>query len=239
MNLVVDLGNTKAKLAVFQDGELIDDAHSSEISVEVIRAFIGDRKIQSSILASVINHSQELEGYLAEISHFVHFTHKTTLPIALKYNTPETLGLDRIATAVGANAKFPNQNVLSIDVGTCIKYDFVDAQNNYQGGGISPGIKMRFKALNTFTDKLPLIEQKNIDFLIGKDTEGSILSGVINGAISEIEGMIRTYSVKVPNLQIIVTGGDARIFDKDDKNPIFADSFLTLRGLNTILEHNV
>jgi type III pantothenate kinase len=258
VNLVIDLGNTNAKVGVFDGEELVHHqyyplpqagdsqegkavlGHSMERIFEQGVLQVQDKfKIQASIISSVINHQDDFDNDLAATSKLVRFNHETPLPIVLNYDTPQTLGLDRIANAVGIAAQSKGNNVLSIDIGTCIKYDLVDTENTYQGGGISPGYQMRFKALNTFTQKLPLIEQQKIQHHVGKNTEQSILSGVYNGMHHEIEGMIQGYSKQYSGLQIVVTGGDAHHFELDTKNAIFADAFLTLRGLNLILQHNV
>lgn len=169
-------------------------------------------------------------------------TTKTHLPIINAYKTPETLGNDRIANAVSAFTAFPNQNTLTIDLGTCIKFDFINANNEYLGGSISPGLKMRFNALHTLTDNLPLIDDVEINQLIGTDTTSSIQVGVCQGMIGEITNMIRQYEKKYDKLNIILTGGDLRWFldiEMSQKNSIFADEFHTLKGLNTILDYNV
>jgi len=162
----------------------------------------------------------------------------TLLPITLNYKTLETLGKDRIALAVAAAQLYPHKNVLIIDAGTCITYDFIDKHKEYQGGSISPGIQMRFKALNTFTDKLPLINPTDNVELLGKSTSESISSGVMNGVYSEIDGIIDKYKINFPDIEVILTGGDIIYFDKKLKNNIFANSNLVLKGLNMILDYN-
>ena len=162
----------------------------------------------------------------------------TKIPLQNTYKTPESLGRDRIALAVGANQLFPTNNTLVIDAGTCITYDFIDEKNNYLGGAISPGLQIRLNALHTFTEKLPLVTIKNGSELIGKTTEMSILSGVINGATAEVDGIIDRYKEQFGNLKTVLTGGDANYFVKTLKNNIFANSKVLLNGLNTILNYN-
>jgi type III pantothenate kinase len=141
---------------------------------------------------------------------------------------------------VGANLYFPNQDVLVIDAGTCIKYDFVNKANAYLGGSISPGLQMRFKALHTLTEKLPLVQPVlNVDYLIGSSTEEAILSGVLNGCIAEIDGIIQQYKSNYKNLKVVLSGGDSIYFDKTLKNSIFASPNIVLEGLNAILDYNV
>jgi type III pantothenate kinase len=164
---------------------------------------------------------------------------ETPLPLKINYKTPQTLGLDRIAAVVGANVKYPENNVLVIDMGTCITFDLLSEQKTYLGGSISPGFQMRFTALNQQTGKLPLIQFKKEKLkFIGDSTETSIISGVYYGIKNEIEGTIQHYLTQYPNLKIVVTGGDANRFDLEPKNRIFADEFLVLKGFNEILNYN-
>ncbi len=165
-------------------------------------------------------------------------TSLTKVPLINRYKTPETLGKDRLALAVGAVTKFPGENILAIDAGTTITYEFITNNNEYLGGAISPGIKMRFKALNNFTGKLPLITEIETDHLIGHDTKTSIQSGVLNGVIKEIDGIIDEYKNRFGALKVLVTGGDYIYFVKKLKNSIFATPNLVLEGLNKILIFN-
>jgi type III pantothenate kinase len=160
------------------------------------------------------------------------------LPITIQYDTPHTLGVDRIAGACGAKQLFPDVHTLVIDAGTCVTYDFTDSQGIYYGGGISPGLRMRFEALHTFTAKLPLVEPGQAP-LIGTNTETSIQSGVVNGMLAEMDGIIRQYQEKYPLLQVILCGGDGSFFENRLKASIFASPDLVLIGLNSVLIHNV
>lgn len=163
---------------------------------------------------------------------------KTKVPLINKYSTPKTLGFDRIAAAVGANFLIPNSNLIIIDIGTALTIDFVNDKNEYIGGNISLGIDMRFKALNEFTDKLPLIKKDDKRSLIGTSTETAIRNGVMNGIAYEIEGVINKLEEDFTNINTFLTGGDAFFFDKLYKNNIFANANLVLIGLNRILEYN-
>ncbi len=168
-------------------------------------------------------------------------THETPLPIGSNYQTPNTLGKDRIANAVGAYHIKPNQNNLIIDVGTCLKFDLIDASNQYQGGSISPGLMMRYKSLHTFTDKLPFIDEVKTDAQIGVDTTSSIQVGVYQGMLAEMRNRIQQYEEDYEELNLFLTGGDLVYFqhvELSQKNSIFADNLLTLKGLNTILDYN-
>ncbi len=170
---------------------------------------------------------------------FLALSHTTPLPLENLYKTPETLGKDRIAAIVATSINYKGENVLVIDMGTCVTYDFLNANNQYLGGAISPGFEMRFKALNTFTGKLPKVEYKqDTPELIGNSTKNSILSGVFNGLKHEIQETINQYNLQYNNLKVVLTGGDIKLFDLEPKNRIFADKFLVLKGLNEILNYN-
>ena len=166
------------------------------------------------------------------------FSHKTSLPICIKYKTPETLGLDRIANAVAANALFPNENVLSIQAGTCLVMDFVTKDAEYLGGSIAPDLEMRFSALHHFTKRLPLVKKQKINYFIGKTTEESIRSGVLNGIADEINGAIERYREQFGELKIILTGGNKNDLENSIKSTIFAAPNLVLNGLHKILTFN-
>ena len=173
------------------------------------------------------------------MSLYLLLDHQTPLPIRNRYLTKETLGYDRIAAAVEASARFPGQDILIIDAGTAITIDFVNSENEFLGGNISPGLLMRYRALHEFTGKLPLVEPADQDALLGDDTEGAIRAGVQNGIIFELDGYINEQKKRYPRLQILMTGGDAVFFDKNLKNYIFVDLNLNLFGLHRILEYNV
>ncbi|MFZ3274966.1 MAG: type III pantothenate kinase, partial [Lutibacter sp.] len=196
-------------------------------------------KCTSAIISSVgsVNKSQ-IDELRAEIS-LIELDYDTKVPFVNKYATPKTLGVDRIALVSSAISKYPNKNVLIIDAGTCITYDFVNNEGNYFGGAISPGLQMRYKALNVFTENLPLLEPSEIVELIGNSTETSIHSGIINGVINEIDGVIEQYRKKNTDLTIVLTGGDIKFLSNRLKNGIFANPNFLLEGLNTILTYNI
>lgn len=247
MKLAIDIGNTRVKTGLFEAGILLDKQDFDDITANQLSELIQNSNIRNPgftpvdqvILSSVKDYSDEIKDLLSKQFHFIELDHQLHLPIKLNYKTIPTLGKDRIALAVAAAGMFPDQNVLVIDAGTCITYDFVNAYKEYLGGGISPGILMRFKALHTFTDKLPLVSHVDKADLIGDSTEGSIRSGVINGAIAEVNGIIENYKQLFPDLMIILSGGDTYYFDKNLKYNIFANSNLVLEGLNMILDYNV
>lgn len=240
MNLIIDVGNTLVKLAVFENETLTfkKSCIKSEF-ISTLQKFSNDfPKINHVIVSSVGNFS---EGELLEIKNrykvFV-LTYKDPIPFKNKYASPNTLGVDRIALVSAAAVQYPNKNVLVIDAGSCITYDFINSENEYLGGAISPGINMRYKSLNRFTEKLPLLDPKMINNFIGDATDSSIHIGVLQGIINEIEGFISLYKEKHEELTIILTGGDAHFLLDSLKNDIFASSNFLLEGLNYILEHN-
>lgn len=242
MNLVIDLGNTSAKFSVFNQGELMDVSQfkiGKGLSLKIIHDKLKDfQNITACILCSVIDHPIEIDDYLQQTyPRFIKFSQKTKVPIENSYGTVETLGLDRLAAAVGANVLFPQQNILVVDFGTCIKYDIV-SNATYLGGSIAPGMLMRYRALNEFTDRLPLIQPKENIVPTGKSTEESILSGVQFGIGSEVQGIINHYKEQYTDLKIVFTGGDAKYFDSVPKNNIFAAPNLVSRGLNEVLRYN-
>lgn len=240
MNLTIDIGNTRSKLAIFNQGEILEQMVVMEISVELLKTVLDRHKqIQGIILSSVKNVDSEMVSFLNAIpAYFIELNEKTVLPIDNQYKTKNTLGKDRLAAIVGANNILPKHNVLVIDMGTAITFDFITSQNQYLGGTISPGMEMRFKALNHFTDQLPLLHKKESFDLIASSTESAIISGIQNGIIHEINGYINTLKNKYNDLKTFLTGGDAIFFDKKVKNTIFVNLNLNHIGLNTILEFN-
>lgn len=240
MNLIIDVGNTFVKLAVF-DNDVLQYKKSCVIKDFLInfeKISFKFPKINNVIVSSVGNFS---EGELSEIkSRYKVFvlTQKDEVPYINKYATPETLGIDRMALVSAAAIQFPKKNVLIIDAGSCITYDFLNSENEYLGGAISPGIQMRYKSIHSFTEKLPLLEPNLPLNFIGDSTENSIHSGIIQGILNEIDGFIELYKEKNKELTIILTGGDAHFLLDSLKNDIFATSNFLLEGLNYILKHN-
>lgn len=239
-NLIIDWGNTRIKLAIFSEGILIQQYALPALSPDELKNRVPDFAKMHVLLCSVSHQSDELEQFLrSEVTHFFKLSHETPLPIKISYQTPQTLGYDRIANAVAAfKLRKNNHHCLAIDAGTCLKIDFLHADSGYMGGSISPGLEMRYKALNNYTSALPLIKNPQESQLIGDSTLQSINSGVLNGMRHELSGMIEQYQKQYDNLTIFITGGDAHFFEKALKNDIFAHVFLTLVGLNEILEFN-
>lgn len=235
-NASIDFGNTRVKVGLFKNQELLDIFRVGTLSetAELLRANAVENAIVSSVTISNTDISKELKF----LNSLLFLDFKTPLPIENNYVTPTTLGYDRIAAAVGANLRYPNQNCLIIDIGTAIKYDLVSADNAFEGGIISPGRKMRFNALHTFTKKLPLLDTVEIPELIGNSTESCMTSGVMNGIAAEINGIIDEY-IKKLKLTVLICGGDAPYFETKIKYPTFAAPNLVLEGLNRILQYNV
>lgn len=240
MNLIIDVGNTRIKTAVFDDSKMIhNESLTNDSFVSEAKKIIKKYKCTSAIISSVgsVNKSQ-IDELRAEIS-LIELDYNTKVPFLNKYTTPKTLGVDRIALVSSAISTYPNKNVLIIDAGTCITYDFVNNEGNYYGGAISPGLQMRYKALNVFTEKLPLLEPSEKFELLGNSTETSIHSGIINGVINEIDGIIKQYRKKNTDLTVVLTGGDVNFLSNRLKNGIFANPNFLLEGLNTILTYNI
>jgi len=245
LNLVIDIGNSLTKISVFNNGEIV---HLKKIESADFAVFTREIKsvceksivLNNVIVSSVKNIDINFDKFL--INSFISYIKvddKTQIPIKNYYKTPKTLGKDRLVALVAANNIFPNTNVLIFDAGTALTIDFINAKKEYFGGNISPGITMRFKALNYFTDKLPLID--NYSFFydeMGSDTNNAIISGVLRGIVSEVLGYIDSFKEKYPDLKIIFTGGDTFFFENILKRDIFADPDLVIKGLNRILEYN-
>lgn len=237
--LVMDFGNTLVKSAVFRETEIVELTTGPKPEIRILKSYLAKYQPQHAIFSSVVSIPDDIRHFLEYNFRLTELQHTTPVPVKNLYKTPETLGKDRLAVAVAGSAMFAGQPVLIIDAGTCVTFDFVDATGNYFGGGISLGLQMRFKALHTFTQRLPLVKHQNFDGLSGATTEESILSGVLNGIAAEFDGIIRRYEEKYDGLKVVVTGGDMNFFAKKLKSNIFAVPNLVLRGLNEILNFNV
>ena len=241
MNLVLDLGNSKSKIAVCDDKRVIETASYEKISSREIAYFhTRYKELTGVIISSVVNYSREIIDYLGNLYHpCIELDQSTSIPLVNRYRTPETLGYDRIAAAVGAYTIYPETNVLVIDAGTAITYDIVTSEGEFIGGNISPGLEIRFKSLNKYTTRLPHLERPDEKPpLVGSSTKEAIQSGIVNGLLFEMDGFIETISQEYPQLQVVLTGGDANYFVGKLKSSIFVDLNLNLIGLNRILEHN-
>lgn len=240
MYLTIDIGNTLQKAGVFSDdAELVENIAKTELDESDIADLCEKHLIKYSIISSVGARNVDVEAYLNRNTTLLPFSHETPLPIRIDYDEPQTLGLDRIADAVAAHTTFPDKNVLSIQAGTCLVMDFVTKDGVFKGGSISPGLDMRFAALHHYTQRLPLVKKREIDFHIGHSTRQSIESGVINGIADEINGAISRYKQQFGEIQIVLTGGNKNDLEKSIKNTIFAPSNFILYGLCKVLIFNV
>lgn len=235
MNCVIDWGNTRGKLGLFEANQLLEIQYID--TPEKLWLFLEKILFEKVIISDV---SKKLKEFPEKFRNKILFLESTTpLPIQIDYETPETLGVDRIAAAVGAYTLKPNKDCLVIDLGTCITYDLI-TENTFRGGSITLGVNLRFKALKEYTAGLPLtsIENQEVTFIKpAQSTKAALQSGVIEGILAEIQYFIQKYQKEYPNLQVLICGGDRIFFETKIKEQIFVVSNLTLLGLQRILEH--
>ena len=238
MNLVIDCGNTRCKWAIFDDNDLVHQ-HIEDAQLFGLFDYLAQSPaVKFALLSNVKTLNDVILSSLETCVKLLILDHTLQLPFINKYSTPETLGSDRLASVAGAIALHKKEHVLVIDAGTCIKYEVINANGEYLGGAISPGIQMRFNALHHYTEKLPLLDPNKDNVLIGNSTYGSIQSGVMNACLAEVDGMIDKYKEILPAPTVLLTGGDSHFFEGTLKNRIFAVPHLTLIGLNEILRCN-
>lgn len=242
MNLCIDQGNSRTKIALFDEQGHIKKSlvYKTFCSADVERLF-SLFPIYDSIISSVANIEPAVVNALHRLSRrFVLFDHTTPVPIRNKYDTPETLGQDRLAAAVGAVTLCPGQNLLIIDAGSAITYDFVSASGEYIGGNIAPGLKMRFSILHQMTQKLPLVEadENQLIPLFGRNTRDAITAGVVRGVTYEVRGYMESLVGQVDSFRTYVTGGSAAFIRNQLKEEVIFERNLVLIGLNRILLHN-
>lgn len=235
MNLILDLGNTRKKAFLFEKSELIH--HGEFTGTQSLSNFLQERKIAASIIGSSIPIPTDIIELIKKLSSLIVLDQNTELPVANGYATPQTLGYDRMAAALGARQLFPGSPVLAVVAGTCITYNIIQNEK-FIGGAISPGLKMRSKAMHDFTAKLPEVKVE-ATAVTGTDTETSLRSGIYNGAIAEINGMITLYENEFPGLKTVIGGGASPLLAKAIKNGIFARPNLVAEGLNSILDFHV
>ncbi len=233
-----DFGNTRLKLGIFRGKELERVIVLENDEVATVKQLIDDYHPQRSILSSVVDHNLLLEDLLREKTHFHKLNHLSKVPVTTPVGKPDTIGADRLALVSAAVSLFPGKNNLVVGLGSGITYNFINKYHEFIGGGISPGMEMRFRSLNVFTARLPLVKADWNFPLIGYDTRTNILSGVIIGMAKEIDGMIDAYEEKYENFNVLVSGGDAIHFMPYLKKKIFADPELGFRGLLAISEMN-
>lgn len=238
MNLLIDIGNTFTKIAFAEKNE-IGEVHILESSdYNRLQRLIYDVDCEAAICSSSGKIPNDLIDYFErKIKYFLVFNHFTKVPLEIKYETPHTLGRDRLAAAVGGNAQYPGADLLIIDFGTAITYEFV-SKSTYLGGNISPGMQTRFQSLHEHTARLPLLSAEKIYQHPGKSTKDAILAGVIQGILYEAEGYAQRFQSEHQNGKVIITGGDSNFFAELIKSPIFVHPQLVLSGLNTILDFN-
>jgi len=236
-NFVIDIGNTRLKTALFEDGKA--QAENNFYDVALFLEYTKTLQFEQAIISSVTYTKEQLEDLLG--FSFLFLDKKTDLPITNKYSTPETLGVDRKASVIGARAMFPTGPILAVDLGSCITYDFLDNEDNYLGGAISPGLQMRFRAMHQQTARLPLVELENgqVPEFIGNSTVSCLKSGVYFGILHEINGFVQAYQEQYHDLKVIICGGDSKIFESLTKDHIFVIPNLILYGLDRILSYNV
>jgi len=241
MILAVDVGNTRIKSAVFENSIILEQFvfDKKELQKKIENILKKYQNITDLMVASVGTISKEDFLALEKDVKINFITHQDKFPFQNLYKTPLTLGIDRMVLSTGAVLQFPNQNRLVIDAGTCITYDFIDSEDNYLGGAISPGIRLRYESLHNYTAKLPLLTIENPENFIGNATNNSIHSGVVNGVVHEIDGFINQYKEQYSKFTIILTGGDAVFLAKRLKNTIFANSNFLLESLNHTFQYKI
>ncbi len=238
MNLVIDSGNTYFKCGWFDGDKLL--GYRTRLSACDLREEILRYPEPGEILFSSV--SMSVEDFCRLVKPFEriwHLTSETPVPILKNYDSLSSLGADRVAAAVGAMTMFPGKDLVVIDMGTCITYDLVTSAGSFEGGMIAPGVRMRFKAMHAFTGRLPEVVAEGIPPLIGKNTVHCMQSGVMNGILAEIQGLIERYRTIRPDLEVVICGGDAPFFETSLNLSIFAVPELVLTGLNRILQHNL
>ncbi len=240
MDLIVDIGNTKTKLAIVDNDNIkVVQNDLIKYTLSGLRQLMYSNTFENCIVSSTSNLSQRITDQLSQIGRLYWLNSALPYPLKNMYQTKDTLGNDRIAAAVGARTRFPGQDCMVIDMGTCITMDFVNKKGHFLGGNISPGIQMRILAMNKFTDKLPLIKAKMTNQVLGTSTETALQNGAVRGALYEIEATIEAVKAAYGEINVILTGGDAVFFESWSKNVIFAFPNLVIEGLNEILKYNV
>ena len=235
MKLIVDIGNSRIKLALFKNKNLIHHDIISDLNEETLSNFCGAKKIKSSIFSSVRPLSNKDKEIIKIYGGFL--INKNT-PFPIKSNYQSNIGTDRISAVVAASYLYPNRNIWVFDAGTCLTADYIDKNKNYDGGRITLGLEMRYKALSDYTSELPKLSLNNKSYFKGKTTETSVISGVQQGIIAEVKMLISDFKKYNDDFIVLFTGGDAAFFEKELKSSIFADQFLVLKGLNEILDYN-
>lgn len=239
MNLTIDIGNTKIKLALFDRHNLVDFGSFLYGDESKILQWIQDRTFDKAILSSVQMEEHPLVRSIIHETHAIRFDYKQSLPIQLNYRTPQTLGHDRIASMCGAISLYPNTNLFIVSAGSCVTYDILDANSVFQGGNIAPGMYMRWRAMHEFTGKLPMVHHQDLEInkLIGQSTDEALQLGVLQGIVAEIDHYYSELSLKYTGLKLVITGGDAMVLKTFTKFAAIHQPHLVLIGLNQILDY--
>ncbi|MFI3318379.1 MAG: type III pantothenate kinase [Rikenellaceae bacterium] len=238
MNLIVDIGNTMVKMAIMDGGELVEQVRSSDFDDRLMGELCKKFNPRGGIICSTRGDVRDIVARMEHLLPLLILDGRTPLPIKINYKTPQTLGRDRVAAAVGAQELYPGRNILIVDFGTAITADIVSCDDGFMGGTISPGVMSRFRSLHDYTASLPLCAPTYQELELAQSTEEAIVQGVMNSVAFEIEGYIERYMLKFDELLVIFSGGDAIFFEKRIKNAIFANREILFVGLNRILEYN-
>jgi type III pantothenate kinase len=240
MNLVLDVGNSFGKMVLYKGEDVVfrDQTPATGLLKKLEKLFLKHHEIEHCILCAVGAVDPKVVPFLRKNTFLLEVSVQMKLPFENSYETPETLGADRIGLLAAAVFEYPDKNCLIIDAGSCVTYDFVSAKGQYIGGAISPGLQMRFKAMNEHTNKLPLIMADDSFVALGNNTHNSLLAGAVNGLVYEIDGWCNSLSAQYEDLTIILTGGDTQFLSKRLKNTIFANYNFLVDGLRQLLDYN-
>jgi type III pantothenate kinase len=238
MELIIDVGNTRVKMAQFEGGRPVRVERYPHLGMGAVRTFLEGRVPQRIGVASVGVDITSAAGELGALAPVTLIDARSPLPIPSAYDTPHTLGIDRAANAVGAHRRFPGRAVLAIDAGSCITYDLVDADGVFQGGAISPGLQMRWRSMHAYSARLPLVGIDGPAPFVARSTEEALRSGVLHGTLGELRAMIEGFVSGTPDAAVVITGGDGLWAFRALKSGIFAVPWLTLEGLHAILGHS-
>ncbi len=239
MNLIIDIGNSRVKVAVVGGTEVVDFMATENYDEDIVKNFVQKYDIERSIVSSTRGVQPHVEESVrAIVGHCLYFDASVRVPLDVRYATPHTLGRDRLAAAVGAREVFGLVDMLIVDFGTAITIDLVTREGGFEGGVISAGVALRFRALHEFTASLPFCEPTTQELEVARTTQDAIEQGVMNGVCYEIEGYISRFLQKYGELSVIFVGGDAKFFEKRIKNTIFVNRDLLFRGLSVILDYN-
>ncbi len=240
MEMAVDIGNTRSKVAVFKGDQMLLVRTFRKLSAaDILKITKANAPVSSVILCESGKVSASLKRMLRKNFFLFEFGNKALIPFRNMYKTPSTLGKDRIALVSGACKMFPGKEILVIDAGTCVTFDFISRSKEYLGGSISPGIQMRFKALHNYTERLPLISSPEKTKIRGTSTRESILSGVVNGTLAEVDGLISQYKKLYPGTKVLLTGGDSSFLAANLKSSTFVVPHLLMNGLIFLLKLNI